>query len=113
MPSSIVDAPAMEPGNELFWRAFWELSTCRAEMQMPIPWTAVHVWATAAGLDNEDSDTLHEVVRLLDAEFLAYIAERHKKGASDGKGTDQHREHVPSPDGAHSGGPRRERKQRG
>src|ERR1700738_1797275 len=55
VPNAIANAPDLEPELTLFYRAFWDLTTCRPKIGAPIPWTAINAWAVAAELDEETS----------------------------------------------------------
>lgn len=79
IPEGLHDAGEVRPGDELYWRAFHDLSTCRPTSEMPIPWSAVQLWASSYRLDSETTETLHEVIRGLDAEFLEFVAEKQEK----------------------------------
>lgn len=61
-----------------FFRAWWDLDTCRSYtegMPCPIPWTAVHEYATYHGVD---LDYLYELISYMDKEFLEYRAKEAK-----------------------------------
>ena len=62
------------------WQAFWELSTCRSlgALMGPIPWTAIHVYAQAQGLNTDEAQLLHEAVRHMDTVWLNYHTEAAK-----------------------------------
>lgn len=59
-------------GLELYWYAFFELSTCRSVgfAPGPIPWTAVMDYAQAFGLDDVQTHLLVRFVRAMDGAFL-------------------------------------------
>ena len=69
------------PGDELYLRAFHDLSTCR-EMGMalgPIPWRDILTYGMFRGLDNELLDHFIQVIREMDAGYLKWENERQKK----------------------------------
>ena len=44
----------------------------------PIPWGAIDQWCTSLGLDDEDRDDVHYLVRQIDNAFLKHKAEANK-----------------------------------
>ena len=72
-------------GLEVYYEAFQELNTCRAQglSAGPIPWTAVDAYARRHGYDEpEDFAYLLEMVRALDDALLKHLAE--KRGNDNG-----------------------------
>ena len=63
-------------GLELYYDAFWELSTCRATGLAlgPIPWSAIKDYAVTFGLDEAQEEDLFYLVRAVDNAFLSYHA---------------------------------------
>lgn len=84
LPDKIQNAPELEPGLELYLRAFYELDSCRSVGmgEGPIPWTAMEQWATSLGMDEEEREDVHYLVRRLDNAFLEHQAKKRapKKG---------------------------------
>lgn len=90
IPSRIANAPVLMRGLDLFWRAFWALTTDRpaevvsqlGDKQVTtysfIPWASVHAWAVAHHLDDDATEALHSHIRSMD---VAYIEEKAHKGA--------------------------------
>lgn len=72
LPQRIQNAPSLAFGMQLYYGAFFELSTCRqASMSLgPIPWTAIKDYAIAHELDEEQTEDLFHFVRVLDNEYL-------------------------------------------
>lgn len=79
-PDWIKDAPDLALGLELYYEAFWDLTTCRPVgwTAQPIPWSAVIEWGQLNELDPEEMDDLIFYVRELDAEFLTWASEQSK-----------------------------------
>jgi hypothetical protein len=71
LPARFADAPELDFGNELFFYAFDELSSCRdTGMGLgPIPLTAILAYSDAYSLDFE---FLTRIIRPLDERFLHY-----------------------------------------
>lgn len=67
----VQDAPLLEQGLELYWRAFWDLITCRG-WHGTIPWTAVDQWALRYRLSNEQRELLTFYVRAMEEEWAAW-----------------------------------------
>ena len=68
-----MDVPTLDrrtsvTGLEWLWAAFYDLTSCRSiGMEAgPIPWTAIQHYAEAHRLDEEETYTLHAVVRHMD-----------------------------------------------
>lgn len=77
----MADREEVKPWMQLFWSAWFELSTCRPPGMAgvpPIPWTAVDAYARRHRMDDDDFRTLLIVVRGLDAELAAYAEEKSK-----------------------------------
>jgi hypothetical protein len=81
LPESIANAPELELGLELFFSAFWDLTTCRPSgwSVQPIPWSAIIEWGQMHELDYEEMDDLLFYVREMDSEFIDYVAEQNSK----------------------------------
>lgn len=77
LPKRIQDAPELQLGLELYWDAFWDLSTCRTSGfgAGPIPWLAVREYALTFEFDEEQMNDLFYLVRRMDNVYL----EHHKK----------------------------------
>ena len=86
LPEAMQDAPSVDPGLTLYYKAFWELHTCRpVGMSVgAIPWMAMADYARALGFDAEQTDLLFHHVRRMDDAYL-------KKVASDMKASEKAR----------------------
>lgn len=72
MPEAIAEGLELqEPWMEFYMNAFYECSTERREPGLPIPWTAVSVYAERYDLDGEDFDTFLRVIRDMDRHSLS------------------------------------------
>jgi len=85
--------PDLNLGLQLYWTAFWDLSSCRNTGGM-IPWTAVQTWAETYKLDEEVADDLHYLIREMDQAFIKLV--KVKASLNDqGRGKPIGRETVP------------------
>lgn len=77
-PKAIQEAPHLAFGLELYWDAFWDLSTCRATGfgVGPIPWSAMRDYAVTFELDEEQQEDLYYLVRVMDNTFLDHHSEK-------------------------------------
>ena len=73
-PEKIANAPSLMMGWELYWNAFWDLSTCRQSGfgAGPIPWLAIRDYAVTFGFDEDQEDDLYHFMRVLDNTFLEH-----------------------------------------
>jgi len=77
-PKSIQNAPRLFMGLELYWDAFWDLSTCRpAGMGAgPIPWSVIRDYAVTFELDQDQEEELYHHIRVMDNAFLEHHAKK-------------------------------------
>lgn len=81
LPESIANAPQLHLGLELYFDAFFDLSTCRTVGLAgagPIPWSSIRDYAVTFELSEEQMEDLFYYVRVMDNAFMAY--HRPKKG---------------------------------
>ena len=81
LPAWFLDEPEVEPGEEFFIGAFFELSSCR-QIGMglgPIPWSAIVEYADRVRLAADVRRMFVDVMRLLDGFFLEDAEERAKR----------------------------------
>jgi len=78
LPKRIQNAPQLEMGLELYWEAFWDLSTCRAVGMGagPIPWLAIRDYGLTFGLDEDQQEDLVYLVRMMDNAYLTHQSEK-------------------------------------
>ncbi len=74
LPDRIANAPQLWFGLELYYEAFWELSTCRTSGWSvgPIPWLAISEYARVFQFSDRQSDNLFKYVRELDQAYLNF-----------------------------------------
>lgn len=78
---TISKAPDLNIGLEMYWQAFWDLTTCR-QIGMgvgPIPWTSVQEYSILLELDEEQTDDLHYHIAVMDNEYLKWVNRNTKK----------------------------------
>lgn len=70
------------------WDAFWDLSSCRASGfgAGPIPWTAIHEYATRYRLTGDRFESFRTVIRRMDGVALDVWNVEKDKGSKKGKG---------------------------
>ncbi len=79
IPDRIRKAPNLELGLELYYGAFFDLTTCRGALhntEGPIPWDKVRLWANEAELDDEQTEDLHHCISMMDDSYLKYKAKK-------------------------------------
>jgi hypothetical protein len=72
---ALEDRPERRADLELYWVAFFDLTTCRPpgfEGALPIPWDAIDQWAQRHSIIGESFDGLVHMVRAMDAVFLEW-----------------------------------------
>ena len=75
-PKVIAEAPDLLVGLELFYEAFYDLTTCRGGMgDGPIPWTSIEEYCNLTGIYDEQRERMHSYIREMDTAFL----EHHRK----------------------------------
>lgn len=82
LPNSIANAPDLEIGLQLFYVAFFELSTCRSFSQMsegPIWWTAINDYCNQYNIRDSQRDDLFYHLNELDKVYLDYREKETKK----------------------------------
>lgn len=80
VPERIANAPDLFPWLRAEYEAFFELATCRTELN-PIPWTALHQYAVANGFadTHEDLYRFTKLIRAMDVRYIEILRERHEK----------------------------------
>lgn len=78
LPGRIQNAPQLELGLELFYGAFWDISTGRplAFAEGPVSWFMVQQYAESLGIEGEQREDLHHHIRLMDNAYLEYRAKK-------------------------------------
>ena len=79
IPDKIKNAPVLAMGLELFFNAWFELTSARSiGMSMgPIPWNVVQDYAERFGLDDFQTEALHYHVRCMDDVFFEHQNKKH------------------------------------
>jgi hypothetical protein len=74
LPKRIANAPQLAQGLELYYEAFWELSSARAVGfgVGPIPWGVVDSYATRYAFDDEQREDLTYYVRAMDNAYIKH-----------------------------------------
>lgn len=78
LPDRVANAPHLDPGQELYWFAYADLSTCRPSPGgmggdiLPIPWTAIAHYATVWGFSSEQLADLVSICRKMDEALAAW-----------------------------------------
>jgi hypothetical protein len=80
VPDKIANAPELLPWLRAEYSAFFELGTCRTELN-PIPWTAIHQYAVANGFADTQGDLYRftQLIRAMDIRYIEILRERHQK----------------------------------
>jgi len=75
IPKHILNAPDIEPYDEVFWRAYVRLDTCRSGgmCAMPIPWTAIRDYADWYDFCEEQFERLESVIGKMDRAYLKWV----------------------------------------
>lgn len=74
LPRKIANAPELNFGLELYYDAFWDLSTCRMSGYSlgPIPWGSVNDYASTFEFDDEQRHALHYYIRVMDNVYVKF-----------------------------------------
>jgi len=80
IPNRIKNKPKLEAGLDLFFHAFYELSTERLGGMgpMPIPWSAIHNYCVANDITGELREDMLHFVRAMDCAYLEHVMEKQK-----------------------------------
>jgi len=78
LPKKIQNAPELNLGLELYWNAFWDLSTCRSTGfgAGPIPWLAILEYTRTFEFDEEQQEDAFYLVRVMDNAYLNHHADK-------------------------------------
>lgn len=78
LPGWYLDEPDLLPGDFLFIRAFFALSTCRAVGMGagPIPWTAITEYADRLGLSWAMRRLFEDVMASLDETYMDWMEQQ-------------------------------------
>ena len=72
LPEKLANAPSILPGLEIYYQAFWDLSTTRQHgMGLgPIPWDKVEEYADRGLYNEEQRSALHFYIQRMDTLYL-------------------------------------------
>lgn len=87
LPAKIRDAPELRFGLELYFGAFFDLSSCRGSGmgEGPIPWSAIADYCNAHGFEGDQIDDTFYLVRAMDNAYLGHHEKSLKKKIKSGK----------------------------
>jgi len=76
IPDSIVNAPELSLGLQLYITAFFDLDSERSYgfSTGPIPWTSIKQYAVAFEFDNEQTEDLIYFIKAMDKAYLTRMA---------------------------------------
>lgn len=79
LPKWATERPTVPLKLAWFYKAWWELDSCRSYTEgqpLPIPWTAVYLYARHHHID---VDYLYKLVASVDFEYIKYRGEKLRK----------------------------------
>ena len=81
LPDWCSEVPEIQPGEELYLKAFWILSSCRPTgfSLGLIPWTAIELYTSKLNLDEDIKELTIKVVMALDQFYVKDENERLEK----------------------------------
>lgn len=85
LPARIANSPEVLFGLAVFYVAFLDLTSCRGTgygTEGPISWLAIHQYADAKELDDEQREDLFYFIGKLDVVYLDYKTRKLKEGAT-------------------------------
>ena len=87
LPDKLANAPEVALGLELYYDAFWDLTTCRpAGFNIAaIPWLAMREYTVAYRFDSEQCDWLYYLMRVMDQAYMQHHAPKKGKKGKTGK----------------------------
>lgn len=91
LPARIQNAPELQLGLELYFLAFFELSSCRpiGMDEGPIPWIAIWDYCERLGIEGDQRDDMFYHIRSMDNAYFQYKSSKRPKGMAAGKGVRQ------------------------
>lgn len=74
LPEKVANAPALMLGMELYYDAFWDLTTCRQVGfgAGAIPWASVRDYGLTFEFDEEQMEDLFYFIRVMDNAYLEF-----------------------------------------
>jgi hypothetical protein len=82
LPKSIQDAPFLHFGLQIYFDAFFELSSCRINSFEigRLNWLMIDEYCKRQGLDEEQSEDMHYFIRKMDDAYVEYQKDKQSKG---------------------------------
>lgn len=78
-PEWFTQQPHLQPGDDFWIAAFFDLNTTRNFEGGPIPWSRIREYGIYVGLDADLIRTLIAVIRAMDVRFLGWREEQRKR----------------------------------
>jgi hypothetical protein len=81
LPARIANAPELLLGLDLYYLAFFDLTSCRSlgyGIEGPITWLTVDEYADRIGLEGDQREDLHFHISRMDKTYLDFRAKKHK-----------------------------------
>lgn len=80
LPEKIQNAPSLKPGLELYYLGFMDLMASRSTGMSagPIWWDTIQTYCEAKGLDEDQTDAMHQHIKALDQEYLKHMNKKTK-----------------------------------
>lgn len=81
IPDIIKNKPQLLPGLDIYYKAFWELSTCRSigMMEGPIWWIAIRDYADEMEFTGIDRIRFFFLIKQMDSEYTSVRAKEVEK----------------------------------
>jgi len=78
IPKHMQDKPRLRAGLQLYYRAFFELATCRSYgmSEGPIPWTSILSWANEHDLIGPTRTGLFFLISRMDHAYLKHQSKK-------------------------------------
>ena len=78
LPEKIKNAPVLWIGLQLYWTAFFDLTTCRSSglTVAPIPWSVMKDYAIAKEFDADQTESLFYLIRAMDNAYMDFRARK-------------------------------------
>ena len=84
LPPEIAEQPTLQPHLQVYWIAFWELTTCRQALYMTegqIPWNVVDYWGKEAGMGKMERQELWLAISAMDNVYLNHKSKQLEQNA--------------------------------
>ena len=80
LPEKIQNAPSLRPGLELYYIAFQDLMASRSSGMGigPIWWSTVQSYCEAKGLDENQTEAMHNHIKAMDTVYLKHVNKKTK-----------------------------------